>query len=309
MSSNYETLYGVGLLDDLHNYFPALLYDSSSFGSVRDVFGYVQAQTRNRFDLFSYGLREYLSDHPPHVPAPVAPVASASASVYAPRNRTSFAGIPPPRGESRSTLPTPMIPSLSLRSLRENRMQGDTSLSTTGQMIGRPLGSTFQVDLTVSNENTEDEEEEEEETETTTLSENRLLTNILSLLQLPEMTLARNYRDITTRIHVVGNNTMDQFLQPVVIRPTPEQIEMNTSVGHLVSETDDSCAICQDSLTEDQDGRKLNACGHWFHKACIDTWLERDVHCPVCRHDIREPLQTSTQPQPPTQTQPPLPPV
>ena len=84
---------------------------------------------------------------------------------------------------------------------------------------------------------------------------------------------------------------MDQFLQPVVVRPTAEQIAANTTVGNLVSDTDHSCAICQDQLTSDQEGRKLNACGHWFHKTCIDTWLGTNVHCPVCRHDIREPAQ------------------
>ncbi len=86
-----------------------------------------------------------------------------------------------------------------------------------------------------------------------------------------------------------GRGAMEQFLQPVVVRPTPEQIAANTTVGNLVSDTDHTCAICQDALTSEQEGRKLNACGHWFHKNCIDTWLHGNVHCPVCRHDIREP--------------------
>lgn len=90
---------------------------------------------------------------------------------------------------------------------------------------------------------------------------------------------------------------MDQFLQPVVVRPTAEQINANTTVGSLVSETETACAICQDTLTSDQEGRKLNACGHWFHKPCIDTWLSGNVHCPVCRHDIREVIQTVSQDQ------------
>ena len=91
--------------------------------------------------------------------------------------------------------------------------------------------------------------------------------------------------------------SMDQFLQPVVVRPTAEQINANTTVGSLVSETETACAICQDTLTSDQEGRKLNACGHWFHKPCIDTWLSGNVHCPVCRHDIREVIQTVSQDQ------------
>lgn len=87
---------------------------------------------------------------------------------------------------------------------------------------------------------------------------------------------------------------MERFLQPVEVTPTPEQITANTTVGNRVSDEDHTCAICQDTLTPEQEGRKLNACGHWFHKTCIDTWFQRDVHCPVCRHDIRESANTQT---------------
>lgn len=86
------------------------------------------------------------------------------------------------------------------------------------------------------------------------------------------------------------NNSFDAFMQPVIVRPTAEEIAQNTVVGNLVSDEEHSCAICQDVLHSEQEGRKLNACGHWFHRNCIDTWFQRNVHCPVCRHDIREPL-------------------
>jgi len=72
MGSSYETIYGVGLLDDIHNYFPALLYEPSTFSSVRDVLTYVQSQTRSRFDLFSVGTSSYYSQEPLR-PAAAAP--------------------------------------------------------------------------------------------------------------------------------------------------------------------------------------------------------------------------------------------
>jgi hypothetical protein len=131
----------------------------------------------------------------------------------------------------------------------------------------------------------EDEEEEEEETVQPAQTDTYIANALLSLLNLPVTSLTRNY--------VVRAPNMDQFLQPVVIRPTPEQIEANTTVGNLVSDTENSCAICQDALTSEQEGRKLNGCGHWFHKSCIDTWFQGNVHCPVCRHDIREPVQSN----------------
>lgn len=47
------------LLDDIHNYFPALLYNSGSFTSLSSVFHYVRHQMNTRFNLFSYGASRY----------------------------------------------------------------------------------------------------------------------------------------------------------------------------------------------------------------------------------------------------------
>lgn len=64
MSDRYERVYEVGLLDDLHNYFPALLYRPNNFQTVADVLGYVRDRTTQRFNLFDYGRRQYESTVP-----------------------------------------------------------------------------------------------------------------------------------------------------------------------------------------------------------------------------------------------------
>ena len=51
----YQTVYGVGLLDDIHNYFPALLYDQGRFQTLPTLFSYVRNQMNTRFNLYSYG--------------------------------------------------------------------------------------------------------------------------------------------------------------------------------------------------------------------------------------------------------------
>jgi hypothetical protein len=79
------------------------------------------------------------------------------------------------------------------------------------------------------------------------------------------------------------------FLEPVVVRPTPAQIDAASEVVSLFASLEGNCAVCQDGLDTGQQVRRLNACGHNFHQECIDTWFERSVQCPVCRHDIREP--------------------
>jgi hypothetical protein len=40
--------------------------------------------------------------------------------------------------------------------------------------------------------------------------------------------------------------------------------------------------------------RKLTRCGHAFHAACVDRWLDRAASCPLCRRDPRP-----AQPTPP----------
>lgn len=265
-NQNYETLYGVGLLDDLHNYFPALLYDSSGFGSVQDVLQYVQQQTRARFDLFSYGQREYQSTNIPRLP---------SVNTHQRFVRT-YSTVPSSTRAVNSTLPT--------------------AVSTAQERFYNP--TIFNVNVPLGDLDTEEDEEEEDNGDTqpglgAAGGPEVALTNLL--LQLLPGTLTRNYVNphlndggLTMEQILRGRPNMTQFLQPIVVRPSAEQIAQNTTVGNLVSDTEHTCAICQDTLTSDQEGRKLNHCGHWFHRGCIDTWLQGNVHCPVCRHDIRE---------------------
>jgi hypothetical protein len=75
--SEYVSVYNVTLLDDIHNYFPALLYDQGQFQTVPHVLHYVRSQIHSRFNLFAYGA----SLHRGTVPTPVASVHAAAQSV------------------------------------------------------------------------------------------------------------------------------------------------------------------------------------------------------------------------------------
>jgi len=221
--SQYESVYGIGLLDDIHNYFPELLYNQEAFDSP--VLTYVRRQTRERFDLFSHGERQWRASQP----VSSAAVATGAAATGAAAATATASGFAAHRRAFSRTMATP-------------------SPSTP---INSTLPTTSNADILTT----------------------RLL---LTLMSIP-----------TGGPLGAGENS---FLQPVLVRPTAEEIEANTTVGHVVSDEPVSCAICQDVLTPEQEGRKLLGCGHWFHRGCIDTWLTRNVRCPNCRHDVRVPL-------------------
>ncbi|WOL13278.1 RING-H2 finger protein ATL16-like [Canna indica] len=51
------------------------------------------------------------------------------------------------------------------------------------------------------------------------------------------------------------------------------------------------CSVCLNELEEEEKIRLLPNCFHVFHIDCIDTWLQKNDNCPVCRSSIA----TSTQ--------------
>jgi hypothetical protein len=71
MSTSSSSYYGIQLLDDLHTYFPAILYNPRQFHSVNELLDYIQIQTRNHFDRFSNAQRTFVASTRNSPPPPV----------------------------------------------------------------------------------------------------------------------------------------------------------------------------------------------------------------------------------------------
>jgi hypothetical protein len=92
----------------------------------------------------------------------------------------------------------------------------------------------------------------------------------------------------TTLVMNIPMDLSGNFFDPVPVAPTREQITAATEVHRSVPENT-QCSICQEDVTC---ATRIRACGHNFHGACLDQWLQINPRCPVCRHDIRN-LQSS----------------
>jgi hypothetical protein len=196
MNSQYQKVYGVGLLDDIHNYFPLILYEPERFISVQDILGYIRQNTRSRFNLYEAGRRQYRQ---------------------VPQNTFINRGV---------------------------------------------VESELEIDIASA-------------------AELSILFPLLRSINIPQP------RQRTS------------LFQDVIIHATQGIINRGSTVRTLLTGLDGSCSICQDSMRQGQNIRKLNTCQHEFHSECIDNWLlHRSVLCPICRHDIRPQTDLSNESSP-----------
>ena len=101
----------------------------------------------------------------------------------------------------------------------------------------------------------------------------------LASLLMPDLQ-PRNLNDLFAQI--------PGFADAVPVRPTAAEIAAATTQAVNNNANGEVCAICQDDIIIGCQTRQINHCHHNFHRGCIDTWFAQNVHCPVCRHDIRD---------------------
>jgi len=46
------------------------------------------------------------------------------------------------------------------------------------------------------------------------------------------------------------------------------------------------CSICIEQVNDKELVKRLPKCGHMYHAECIDTWLDKNNICPVCRVNL-----------------------
>jgi len=106
-------------------------------------------------------------------------------------------------------------------------------------------------------------------------------------------------------------SALRNFYDRVPIVPTEAQINLSCrscSYSDIENPINADCPISLDRFSPDSDVLQIIHCGHVYGRNSLRSWFQSNVHCPVCRYDIRnyrEPLienEVEGAPIPPTNT-------
>lgn len=85
-------------------------------------------------------------------------------------------------------------------------------------------------------------------------------------------------------------------LSPVTVRPTLTEMATATRealYGDLDDAMNTECPITREAFTSRDRVIQLRQCRHVFSADAGRQWFETNARCPVCRHDVRDPLDIS----------------
>lgn len=253
MNSASSPFYSIQLLNDLHNYFPELLYESERFQNVQDVLSYIR-QVANQ-NPYTNGSNYYRRNLPQSHTTTSSPSPSSSFLPSSSSTASSFL----PSSSSAASSSTTVASSVS------RSVPSSLSLHNSG------MSSSSRIRFTMPLQSSQIPVPHVQSSSDQILSE--FLVSMLSGMGGGGSRATYSY---------------ENFLQPVVVRPTEDQINSSTYTMILQSNSQDNCAICQDPMEAQQEIRIIDHCAHSFHKMCIDPWFRENVRCPTCRYDIRE---------------------
>lgn len=92
-------------------------------------------------------------------------------------------------------------------------------------------------------------------------------------------------------------NELASSMTPVVVQPTQQTITTTTETIPYVEITEPiytQCPISHEQFDINSAVTRIRHCGHYFDPESILHWLTTSVICPVCRHDIRDGVENTS---------------
>jgi hypothetical protein len=270
------------LLNELHEYFPDILYRPGRFQNVSDLVNYIGEVARQ--SPYERLRAEYERDHPLQTANAVPQTANA---VPQPANLIPQTANNIPH-LVRIPSPLPSSPPL-LRSIAQTSpLREDTRFTTDvlqSLLYGTPpsrsslnrVSDSLSIPINI----------------TSSLLSSRpvrmpVRINTASDQQMVNQMFNNFINELTLPSPQMDLSSLESFLnESVIVHPSEEEINRSTILNCYNPEPYDNCAICQDAMEEGQTVRIIRYCSHKFHQECIDTWFQSHVTCPTCRHDIR----------------------
>ena len=100
----------------------------------------------------------------------------------------------------------------------------------------------------------------------------------------------RHLTSVFENIDDLLNTSFTDLLEPVVIRPTEQQIETatrRTSYSDVIRPVNSRCPITLNEFSDNSEVVMIIHCGHLFSPNELINWFRHNVRCPICRYDIR----------------------
>jgi len=278
----YEHVYGFDIFDTIHNFFPEIMYDTDLFTNDMETWFryrlsvlfpamYTRQQNlyriyrsntvRSEYDNWRQSNDSFITRP---VPMRFGPASSSRNRVNTQRNI--------PRTNS---IPATPIAAQTSRTGINSRINQPYPVQT-NPMPSQPME--FRRVVRTPN--------------VIQPSPESLLISILN----PEI---RNEMSILSNLatHLWRDMDSQEIYTDVLVAPSAQHIERASTIqenSQIPPET--VCAICQDHETSTPTNTwRILHCHHSFHTNCIDTWFEQNVHCPVCRTDIRDLAESQPQ--------------
>ncbi len=259
------SIYGIPIIDDIHRYFPDLLYNNNRFTSLPILMEYIRHQMTYHFNTYNRMYNEYWRNRAPDM------------SNSAPYRTPAFT-------HSAQAVPTTPIMQAMPREMQEafdallNPLGSNTTTRTATPILSG-MNTYMDDELLLNGFSTPFRPTNNNEPPPL----NRLpdaFQNIFS--NLPGFGQGRPAVFMAARTYHMRPLNLDV---PETDGLNPLDIERST---HIEQRIEGQCPICFDDYSGN-DLRVINQCNHTFHIECIDRWFQNHNNCPMCRANVLAP--------------------